>query len=42
MELARGLHEKLFAWMTLAHRSNLVATHVAGIERYRRPDTGVP
>jgi guanine deaminase len=42
MALARGLHEKVFAWMILADRSNLVSTRVAGVERYRRPETGVP
>ena len=39
---ARSLHEKLFAWITLAERGNLVSTRVAGAERYRRPPTGVP
>jgi len=42
MAVARSLHEKLFAWITLADRSNLVSTRVAGVERYRRPVTGVP
>ncbi|WP_128000866.1 guanine deaminase [Piscinibacter defluvii] len=42
LAVARGLHEKLFAWATLADRSNLVSTRVAGVERYRRPPTGVP
>jgi guanine deaminase len=40
--VARSLHEKLFAWITLADRSNLVSTRVAGIERHRRPPIGVP
>ncbi|MFT3819664.1 MAG: guanine deaminase [Rubrivivax sp.] len=39
---ARSLHEKLFAWLTLAERGNLVSTRVAGIERHRRAPTGVP
>jgi len=42
MELARGLHEKVFAWMILGDRTNLVSTRVAGVERYRRPENGVP
>ncbi len=42
MAVARGLHEKLFAWVTLADRSNLVSTRIAGVERYRRPPGGVP
>lgn len=42
MEVARSLHEKVFAWVTLADRTNLVSTRVAGVERYRRPPTGVP
>jgi guanine deaminase len=41
MAVARGLHEKVFAWMTLADRSNLVSTRVAGIERYRRPENAM-
>ncbi|MBV8621367.1 MAG: guanine deaminase [Curvibacter sp.] len=35
--LARSLHEKMFAWMTLADRSHLVQSRVAGVTRYRRP-----
>ncbi|MBX3606555.1 MAG: guanine deaminase [Piscinibacter sp.] len=42
MAVARGLHEKVFAWLTLADRSHLVSTRVAGIERYRRAHSGVP
>lgn len=42
MAVARSLHEKVFAWLTLADRSHLVSTRVAGVERYRRPETGVP
>jgi guanine deaminase len=30
------LHERLFAWMTLADDRNLVAAFVAGKPRYRR------
>jgi guanine deaminase len=36
MEVARGLHEKVFAFMTLADDRNLVAAYVAGKERHRR------
>lgn len=36
MEVARGLHERVFAWITLGDERNLVATHVNGVERYRR------
>ncbi|WP_298831781.1 guanine deaminase [uncultured Piscinibacter sp.] len=42
MAVVRSLHEKAFAWITLADRTNLVSTRVAGVERYRRPPTGVP
>lgn len=38
MDVARGLHEKAFAWMTLADDRNLVATYVAGVVRHRRAD----
>lgn len=31
LSLARDLHEKVFAWMTLADERNLVATYVAGL-----------
>jgi guanine deaminase len=37
MEVARSLHEKAFAWMTLADDRNLVETWVAGNLRHRRP-----
>ena len=37
MEVARSLHEKAFAWMTLADDRNLVETWVAGNVRHRRP-----
>ena len=36
MELARGLHERAFAWMTLADDRNLVEAWVAGVPRHRR------
>lgn len=36
MEVARGLHEKVFAWVTLGDERNLVSTWVSGVERYRR------
>ena len=35
-ELARDLHERLFAWMTLADDRNLAATYVAGRLRFER------
>jgi guanine deaminase len=35
--LARDLHERVFAWMTLGDERNLVATWVAGQQQYRRP-----
>lgn len=34
--VARGLHERVFAWMTLADERHLAATWVAGHERHRR------
>ena len=37
MEVARSLHEKAFAWMTLADDRHLVETWVAGTRRHRRP-----
>ncbi len=37
--MARGLHERVFAWMTLADERHLAATWVAGQERYRRSPT---
>jgi guanine deaminase len=37
MAVARELHERVFAWMTLADERNLVASFVAGQARYRRP-----
>ncbi|MBC7731707.1 MAG: guanine deaminase [Bacteriovorax sp.] len=36
MKVARGLHERAFAWMTLADDRNLVAAFVAGVAQYRR------
>jgi len=36
--LATGLHERVFAWLTLADDRNLVSTRVAGVERWRRAD----
>ena len=36
MAVARGLHERAFAWMTLADDRNLVAAYVAGEQRHRR------
>lgn len=38
MEVARGLHEKVFAWLTLGDERNLRRTWVNGVERYRRDD----
>jgi guanine deaminase len=39
MAVARELHERFFAWMTLADDRNLAATFVAGVERYARGST---
>ncbi|UXH77511.1 guanine deaminase [Roseateles amylovorans] len=36
MDLARDLHERVFAWMTLSDERNLVASYVAGVARFRR------
>lgn len=36
MEVAQGLHEKVFAWMLLGDERNLVSCRVAGVERYAR------
>ena len=41
MEVARELHERVFAWMTLGDERNLVAAYVAGRPLYRRPAAGV-
>ena len=35
-EVARDLHEKVFAWMSLSDERNLVAAYVAGQPRYQR------
>ena len=37
-QLARDLHEKVFAWITLGDERDLVETWVAGTCRYRRAD----
>jgi guanine deaminase len=37
--VARSLHEKAFAWMTMADDRNLVATLVAGVARFTRAGT---
>ena len=39
MDVARSLHEKVFAWMTLADDRNLVMACVAGLPRYQRVPT---
>jgi guanine deaminase len=36
MDLARNLHEKAFAWLTLADERHLVGTWVAGRRMYAR------
>ena len=35
-ELARDLHERVFAWMTLGDERNLAAAFVRGVQRYAR------
>ncbi len=40
MEVARALHEKVFAWLILADDRNLAATYVAGVCRHHR--AGLP
>jgi guanine deaminase len=40
--VARDLHDRLFAWMTLGDERNLVATYVAGQARYLREATPRP
>jgi len=35
-EVARSLHERVFAWMTLADERNLVKAFVAGRPHYDR------
>jgi len=42
MEVARGLHERVFAWMTLADERNLAETWVGGVRRHVRDDPGLP
>jgi len=37
-EVARSLHERMFAWMTLADERNLVQAFVAGQPRFERDD----
>ena len=41
MEVAQGLHERVFAWMTMADDRNLVAAFVAGVPRHRRGEGAV-
>jgi guanine deaminase len=36
MQVARSLHERAFAWMTMADDRNLVEARVAGVVRHRR------
>jgi guanine deaminase len=35
-EVVRGLHERVFAWMSLSDERNLVASYVAGQPRFQR------
>jgi len=37
-QVARDLHEKVFAWITLGDERDLVESWVAGVRRYRRAD----
>ena len=37
MQMTRALHERVFAWLTLADERNLAATLVAGSVRFERP-----
>jgi guanine deaminase len=39
MKVAQGLHEKVFAWMTLGDERNLVASWVGGVPRFTREGT---
>ena len=39
LDVARELHERAFAWITLGDERNLVAARVAGRDAYRRPAT---
>ena len=36
MDVARALHEQVFAWLTLGDERNLAAAYVAGRPAYRR------
>jgi len=36
LEVAQGLHERVFAWTTLGDERNLVSARVAGVLRYER------
>ena len=36
LALARELHERCFAWLTLGDERNLVQTYVAGVLQYER------
>ena len=36
LEVARALHERVFAWMSLGDERNLVAAYVAGLRRFER------
>jgi guanine deaminase len=38
-EVARDLHEKVFAWITLGDERDLVESWVAGVCRHRRTPT---
>ena len=40
MAVAQTLHERVFAWMTLADDRNLVAAYVAGVVRHHRGGCG--
>ena len=42
LSVARSLHEKAFAWMTMADDRNLVATLVAGVARFTRAGAPTP
>ena len=36
LEVARALHERVFAWMTLGDERNLAAAYVGGVKRFAR------
>ena len=38
MDVAQTLHERVFAWMTLADERNLASAYVAGAKRYQRSE----